>query len=68
MKVLRLTKLMQYIKWQGYKHESSPSTIFRLSKHQIVINKKPPNLITVKTLLVFAPDVINVIWRPAAAS
>lgn len=30
MKVLRLTKLMQFIKWQGYKYESSPSTIFRL--------------------------------------
>lgn len=52
MKVLRLTKLVQFINWQCYKHEGSPSTIFRFNKHQIAISKNSPNLITVETLIV----------------
>lgn len=39
MEVLRLTTLAQFIKWQCYKHESSPGTILRLCEHQTAIGK-----------------------------
>lgn len=39
MEVLRLTKLAQFIKWQCYKRESFPGTIFRLNKNQTAISK-----------------------------
>jgi len=39
MKVLKLTKLVPFIKWQCYKHERSPNNIFRLNKHLTVVRK-----------------------------
>lgn len=37
--MLRLAKLAQFIKWQCFKCESFPGTIFRLNENQTVISK-----------------------------